>query len=42
MGEKTYLKLGFVLCVFITSAESRRNTHTLCYVSGIAKDRIMV
>lgn len=24
-----YLKLGLALCVFMTSAERRRNTHTL-------------
>jgi len=28
-----YLKLGLVLCVFMTSAERSRNTHTLCNVS---------
>lgn len=30
-----YLKLGFVLCVFMTSAERSRNTHMLLDVSVV-------
>lgn len=33
MGDVAYLKLGFVFCVFMTSAESKRKTQILCNIS---------